>query len=83
VACLLGPACPMLPMGLPEAMRVHGPGMNPVVRAPGRSMPCPLTSPVPKAADAAGADAGTLLCPLIHFTVLTWSTKTFYSECRL
>jgi hypothetical protein len=77
VACLLGPACPRLLMGLPKAMRVDGVGMNPVVRALGRSMPCPLPCPVPEAADAAGADAGTLLCPLIHFTVLIWSIKAF------
>ncbi len=70
-ACLLGPACPRLPRGLHEGMRGDEAGAKPVVRALRRSMGCPGPCPVPLAADAAGADAGTLGCPLIHLTVLT------------
>ena len=53
-------------------MRGDEAGTNPVVRALSRSMGCPGPCPVPLAAVAAGADAGTLGCPLIHLTVLTW-----------
>lgn len=52
-------------------MRAEEAGAKPVVRAPGRSMDCAWPCARLVAAEAAGADAGTLLCPLFHFTVLT------------
>ncbi len=56
-------------------------GTKPVVRALGRSMGCPWPGPRLPAADAAGAEAGTRLWPLIHFTVLTWLTRLQMRPC--
>ena len=56
-------------------MRGDEVGAKPVVRALGRSMGCPWPCPVSLGAEAAGADAGTLGCPFIHLTVLTWCSR--------